>query len=422
MKRIVVICSIMAFSLCCFDHALGRPAARDRIKKAPPSRQIKRVTPRLPGQTTLRKIPASTTINVVKTGQFAEEKPFRITACTLNDGNVFIAWEAFADMPGRSHKGRAGRGAKYSKQLQRRGVDMIYTLTRDSYFLENNNSVPLANGNVLLAFNDKEDLQTGSGRGRYVLLSPQMKVLVGPVTFCQRDPKSISATSMLDGDAALIAYGDSSSETYQGKFLIVNANGEIITEPKAYTNKGKVTEVAAGTTWNSKAFVAYNCSEDGSLTMEVNVLGNISRWPRALFNYQTVTGLAVCPLSNKNTLVLSNRGGSAQSLLIGPDGKYIGGFKQFHPERAHDMQVTLLSNDNVFVSFTTPSQKAMCVVLDSTGKRIKDPKALCEGYNVQPGLENIAQTKLDNDMVLVITEGYRKAPHNDNITTWTVLR
>ena len=86
------------------------------------------------------------------------------------------------------------------------------------------------------------------------------------------------------------------------------------------------------------------------------------------------------------------------------------------------MQVTLLSNDNVFVSFTTPNQKAMCVVLDSTGKRIKDPKALCEGYSVQPGLDTIAQTKLHNDMVLVITEGYRKAPHNDAVTTWTVLR
>jgi hypothetical protein len=413
---------IIAFFLFFTDHALGRPTARDRVKKTPPIRRIDPVIPKRPGRAVLRKTPDPTAINVVKTGKIAEERPYRITACTLSDGHIFIGWEAFADMADRPHRGRAGRGARYNTQFQRRGVDMIYTATRDSYFLENNNSVPLANGNVLLAFNDKENERTGGGRGRYVLLSPQMRVLVGPVTFCQRDPKSISATSMLDGDAALIAYGDTTSSTYQGKFLIVDSSGKIITQPKAYTNKGDVTEVAAGTTWNGKAFVAYNCSEDGSLTMEVNVLGNISRWPRALFNYQTVTGLAVCPLSNKNTLVLCNRQGAARSLLIGPDGKYIGGFKQFHPEQAHDMQATLLSKDNVFVSFTTPDQKAMCVVLDSAGKRIKGPKSLCEDYNVQPGLDVIAQTKLHNDMVAVITQGYRKAPYNDNVTLWTVLK
>jgi len=422
MKRLIIMPVMITFSLFFTDHAWGRPMARDRAKKTAPIRRVNPVAPKLPGRATLRKIPDPTTIHVVKTGKIAEERPFRITACTLNDGHIFVGWEAFADMAGQPHRGRAGRGARYNTQFQRRGVDMIYTLTRDSYFLESNNSVPLANGNILLAFNDKEDQRTGSGRGRYVLLSSEMRVIVGPITFCQRDPKSISATSMLDGDAALIAYGDASSERYQGKFLIVDSSGKIITRPKPYTNKGDVTEVAAGTTWNGKAFVAYNCSEDGSLTLEVNVLGNISRWSRALFNYQTVTGLAVCPLFDKNTLVLCNRQGAARSLLIGPDGKYIGGFKQFHPEQAHDMQATLLSNDNVFVSFTTPGEKAMCVVLDSTGKRIKGPKALCEGYNVQPGLDTIAQTKLHNDMVAVVTQGYRKAPHNDDVTLWTVLK
>ena len=44
------------------------------------------------------------------------------------------------------------------------------------------------------------------------------------------------------------------------------------------------------------------------------------------------------------------------------------------------------------------------------------------GYNVQPGLDTIAQTKLHNDMVIVITQGYRKEPHNDLTTTWTVLK
>jgi hypothetical protein len=76
----------------------------------------------------------------------------------------------------------------------------------------------------------------------------------------------------------------------------------------------------------------------------------------------------------------------------------------------------------VFVSFTTEEEKAMCVLLDSTGKLIKEPVGICKDFNVQPGLDTIAQTKLHNDMVLVITQGYRKEPHNDLTTTWTVLK
>lgn len=421
MNRIVAALAASAILVFFVGHAFGGQSAGDRTRQVAPTRRIDRVAPKLPGRAVLRKVPASTTINVVKAGNFnAEDKQFRMTACTLSDGNVFIGWEAFADMAGQTYKGRAGRGAKYNTQLRQRGVDMIYTATRNSYFLEGNSSVPLANGNVLVAFNDKVDAR--KAQGRFVLLSPEMKVLTGPVVFCQSNAKSVSATSMLDGAAALIAYGDSTSAEYQGKFLIVDSSGKIITQPKAYTYKGDVTEVTTGTTWNGKAFIAYNCGRDGSLSIEANVLGNLSRNIRPIWNHKTLTQLAVCPLSNKNTLVLGNWEGSGQSLLIGPDGKYIGGFQQFHPQLVFDVQTTLLNNDNVFVSFTTRDEKAMCVVLDSTGKLVKGPKAICEGYNVQPGLDTIAQTKLLNDMIVVITHGYRKAPHNDAVTTWTVLR
>jgi hypothetical protein len=422
MKRNTEILVVIIISVFLGRHAPGSPAAGNRTRPTAPIRRIEPVAPKLPGRAALRKIPDSTTISVVKTGHFnAEDKQFRITACTLGDGNVFIGWEAFADMAGQSYKWRAGRGAKYNTQFRQLGVDMIYTATRNSYFLEGNSSVSFANGNVLLAFNDKID-ERGKAEGKFVLLSPDMRVLVGPVTFCQNNAKSVSATSLLDGDAALIAYGDSTSNEYQGKFLIVDSSGKIITQPKPYTYKGEVTEVTTSTTWNGKAFVAYNCDRDGSLSIEVNVLGNLSRNIRPIWNHKTLTQLAVCPLSNKNTLVLGNWDGSGQSLLIGPDGKYIGGFQQFHPQLVFDVQTSLLSNDNVFVSFTTSDEKAMCVMLDSTGKLVRGPKAICEGYNIQPGLDTIAQTKLHNDMVVVVTHGYRKAPHNDAVTTWTVLR
>jgi hypothetical protein len=423
MKRTTAILLITVISVFLVDHAFGQPTAGDRAKRAAPVRRVDRVAPKRPGRAVLRKIPTSTTINVVKTGHFnVEDKPFRMTACTLNDGNIFIGWEAFADKAGQPIKWRAGRGAKYNTQFRRLGVDMIYTATRNSYFLEGNSSVPFANGNVLLAFNDKVDGRTGNGRGRFVLLNSEMNVLAGPVTFCQSDAKSVSATSMLDGDAALIAYGDTTSDEYQGKFLIVDSSGNIITQPKPYTYKGEVTEVTAGTTWNGKAFIAYNCGGEGSLSIEANVLGNLSRNIRPIWNHKTMTQLAVCPLSNKNTLVLGNWENSGQALPIGPDGKYTGGFQQFHPQQVFDVQATLLSNDNILVSFTTQDEKAMCVVLDSTGKLLKGPKPLCEGYNVQPGLDTLAQTKLHNDMVVVITYGYRKAPHNDAVATWTVLK
>jgi hypothetical protein len=426
MKRtfLILISSITLVFLT--DDIFGRQRPIDREAKQKPTGQISlpkadKIGIKPPGQIELKKITPSTTLNIIKSGNFnADDKQFRITACTMSDGNIFIGWEAFADKAGYSYKWRAGRCAKFNTQLRQLGVDMIYTETRNSYFLEDNSSVPFANGNVLVAFNDKIDHQ--NEKGRYVLLSPQMKILAGPVTFCEGRAASVSATSMLDGDAALIAFSDSKSPTYQGKFIIVNSGGEIITEAKPYTFKGEVTRVSTGTTWNGKAFIGWTDTDDGSLSIEVNVLGNISRGSHAIFNYQTLTGLSVCPLSNRNTLILCNRDGSARALLVGPDGKHIGSFQTFHPQNAFDIQTSLLSGDNVFVSFTTEEEKAMCIMLDSTGKMIKGPVGICEDFNIQPGLDTIAQTKLHNDMVLVITQGYRKEPHNDLITTWTVLK
>ncbi len=398
-----------------------RSTPERNTRQMQPTMPAERIKPNVRDRILKRPTADSTTLNVIKTGKIgAEAKPFRITTCTMNDGNIFIGWEAFADKAGSSYQWRAGRASKYNTQFQQLGTDMIYTMTRNSYFLENNSSVPFANGNVLVAFNDKVDYT--QEKGRFVILSPQMKILAGPVTFCDNRAGSVSATSMLDGDAALIAFCDDKAVTYKGKFIIVNSAGEIIRQAEAYTYKGGVTDICTGTTWNGKAFVAYNSEEDNTLSFEVNVLGNISRGSRAIFNYQKLEGLAVCPLSNKNTLVFCNREGSAQNLLIGPDGKYIDGFQTFHQQQVSDKQVTLLSDDCVFISFIAPGEKAMCAVVDSSGKLIKGPVPVCEAYNVQPGLETITQTKLHNDMILVITHGYRKEPHNDSVTQWTVLK
>lgn len=416
-------------SLLLIGFVSGGVFARQNITKrdikpaqpAQPTRQVEKVGPNI--QQRELQIPTvdPTKINVIKTGNFnAADRQFQITACTMSDGNIFIGWEAFADKAGYSYKWRAGRCSRYNTQIRQLGVDMIYTETRNSYMLEGNSAVPFANGNVLVAFDDKET--ETSEKGRFVLLSPEMSVLKGPVTFCQGRAGSVSAASMLDGDAALIAYSDSSSETYQGKFLIVNSNGDIITQPKAFTFKGDVTNVCAGTTWNGKAFIAYNCGEDGSLSIEVNVLGNLSRNIRPIWNYRKLTALAVCPLSNKNTLVLGNWNNSAQCLPVGPDGKPAGDFQSFNPQQVSDIQATLLSNDNVFISFITPDEKVMSVVVDSAGKLIKGPIETCESFSVQPGLGLIAQTKIQNDMVLVINHGYRKEPTEESITKWMVLK
>ncbi len=407
------------------DNTFGRQSITKQeikpVKPAQPAKQVENVVPNLQ-QRELR-IPTvdPTKINVIGTGNFnAADRQFQITACTMSDGNIFIGWEAFADKAGYSYKWRAGRCSRYNTQIRQLGTDMIYTETRNSYMLEGNSAVPFANGNVLIAFDDKETETTD--KGRFVLLSSEMNVLKGPVTFCQGRAGSVSAASMLDGDAALIAYSDSDSATYQGKFLIVNSNGDIITQPKAFTFKGDVTNVCAGTTWNGKAFIAYNCGEDGSLSIEVNVLGNLSRNIRPIWNHRRLTALAVCPLSSKNTLVLSNWNNSAQCLPIGPDGKPAGDFQSFHPQQVSDIQATLLGDDNVFISFIAPDEKAMSVVVDSAGKLLKGPIETCESFNVQPGLGLIAQTKIQNDMVLVINHGYRKEPSEELITKWTVLK
>ena len=427
MKRTFVILTVSVVMILTIGEVFGRQ--RDtggKAVQAPIRRTDKKVVPNLPGRRIPREIGASTTLQVIKTDKFnTDGKPFKITACTLSGGDIFIGWEAFADKAGYSYKWRAGKAGRYSVRLRQRGTDMIYTATRNSYFIEGNSSVPLANGNVLIAYNDKIDNR--NEKGTFVVLSPQMKVLVGPVIFSKSRAASVSATSMLDGAAALIAYSDSESPTYQGKYLIVNAKGEITIQPKAFSYKGNVSDVSTGTTWNGKAVIAFNLSLSGwgSQSVEVDALGNMSRTLKGItYDESRITDISICPLSDKNTLVLGNWKGSAKSTLIGPDGKPVNklNFEAIHPKPVYDIQATKLSNDNVFVSFVAPGDEAMSAVLDPAGKLIKGPMAVFEGYRVQAGLDCIAQTKLTNDMVLVITHGFRPEPHNDQITRWTVLK
>jgi len=93
MKRITEIFTVIVISVFLGSHAPGNPAAGNRTRQTAPVRRIEPVAPKLPGRAAVRKIPTSTTINVVKTGHFnAEDKPFRITACMLSDGKAFIAY------------------------------------------------------------------------------------------------------------------------------------------------------------------------------------------------------------------------------------------------------------------------------------------------------------------------------------------
>ncbi len=398
----------------------SRAAGRKTTQRIEP---IKRSQVALPDDNVLRIIRGSNTVSPAP-------KPFQIAACTLPDGNIFLGWEAFAQMAGQSHLGRAAWGGKYNpKNLTRFGGEMMYSHARDSYFLSYNRAIAFANGNVLVAYNDQQSYSVA--KGTLVVLSSSLRIKTGPVHFCQTKVRDIAMASLPGNMAILIAYCDEKATTGRGKFLIVDYTGKILVQPKAFTYKHDLSMFSAGTTSNGLIMIAFNGHEkNGPLTGSSNIIidayGNTIRPLRSFWNHRTIEDLQICPLSNATVLGAGNHNGKASCFVVdNQTNKMVHSFKPFHNGAVSNIQLTRLDNDRVFISFSPSEQpKAMCAIVDATGAVVKDPIVvpIFPEFQIQSSLRTIAQTRLNDNSVLVFVHGFERVDSDKMISAWYVMR
>ena len=358
--------------------------------------------------------------------------PFRITACTLSDGNVFFGWEGFAQQADKYYSGRAAIAGKYNPaNFTRLGVEMIYSYTRDSHFMGSNRAMVFGNGNVLAAFNDRQGELESTGKGTLVILTPDMKIKAGPIIFCPTKVRDIVLAALPGGNAILIAYCDEEAKTGKGKFVIVNSNGEIIVAPTAFTNRSDVSMLSAGTTSEGVAMIAFLNHEKNTPPYGQNILidsyGNTVRPLKSFWNCEKIPNLQICPLTNGTVLVAGNWLGKATCLVVDDHNtrQKIHNLKPFYNGKVTNIRLTRLNNDRVFISFFPAEQnKVMCTEVDATGAVVKEPMLLpmCSECRVQNNLDTFAQTRLQDDSVLVFAFGAKAARDDAVASAWYVMR
>ena len=416
------------------------PVRKAPTKVAPAATEKKTIKPIIPVKQTapiqMKKItpPDPTKFQILRSGNVdPAPKPFRMTACTLPDGNVFLGWEGFAQQTDKSYAGRAAIGGKYNPaNFSRIGVEMIYSYTRDSYFLGSNSAMAFGNGSVLTAFNDRQGELKSTGKGTLVILKPDMRIKAGPIIFCQTRVRDIALAALPGGNAILIAYCDEEATTGKGKFVIVNSDGEIIVGPTAFTNKHDLSMFSAGTTADGVVMIAfYGHEQDGPLTGSKNILidsyGNTVRPLMSFWNCEKIPDFQICPLTNGTVLVAGNWAGKATCLVVDDNNtrQKIHDLKQFYNGKVTNIRLTRLNDDRVFISFHPAEQdKVMCAIVDATGAVVKKPMLLpmCSEYKIQNNLETIAQTRLQDDSVLVFAHGYKAVGNDAAVSAWYVMR
>lgn len=429
---------LLAFSVAALaaDRTLparqAAPARSAPAKSAPAATSQKAIKPVTPIVRTKITPPDEREIQILRGSNTIDPapKPFRITACTLPDGNVFLGWEVFAQMTGQSYPGRAARGGKYNPaNLTRIGGEMMYSNARNSYFLTYNRAMAFANGNVLTAYNDEYDYTTS--KGTLVILTPDMRVKAGPVHFCQTKVRDIALAAIPGGQAILVAYCDEKADRGKGKYVIVDPDGKLLVEPTAFTNKYGLSMFSAGTTSDGLVMIAFNGHEpNGPLTGSSNIVidgyGNVVRPLRSFWNYKTIGGLQICPLSNGTVLAAGNWNGKACCFVVdNQNSKPVHDFKPFYNSAVSEIQLTRLDDDRVFISFCLPAEyKAMCTVVDATGTVVKDPipVPICPEYKIQADLRTVAQTRLNDNSVLIFAHGFKETDGGKMISAWYVMR
>jgi hypothetical protein len=347
-------------------------------------------------------------ISLIGTVDLKTENPIKlptsVSTALLDNGYVVRAWESLD--PGDRMIGTA---ALFTESLQPASAVVPYTDRWKDDLIAYNTALPFANGNILLAYIDRRDQ-----KGKFVLYNSQMKIIKGPVVFSPKNAHRFSAVRLPGGMSTLIAFyeperpaSDALWDHMGGQclFTVVNAEGAIVSPPKAFTQKGNVVRQMAATLLpGGLIFAAYEFN--GGVSSVIDQTGNILRQEKKFYS-GNFSALSAVTLADGNVMVifLDDRGLPRANVIdyagnvVATQNLPVTSVANLYPAR--------LSNGNVLV-LMAPENGLTAVILNPAGKIVKGPTTFFGEYNFgeyNHYRSRISVTAFRNEMALVLYSG-----------------
>lgn len=348
-----------------------------------------------------------TAVSLVGTVDLKTDNPMKlptsVTAALLDNGYVVRAWESLD--PGERLIGTA---ALFTESLQPASAVVPYTDRWKDELIAYNTALPFANGNILLAYIDRRDQ-----RGKFVLYNSQMKIIKGPVVFSPKNAHRFSAVRLPGGMSTLIAFyeperpaSDALWDQMAGQclFVVANAEGAIVSQPKSFTRKGHVKQLSTTLLPGGLIFTAYEFN--GAVSSVIDQTGNILRHEKKFYS-GNFSALSTVALADGNVMVifLDNRGLPRVSVIdyagnvVATQNLPVNSVMNLYPAR--------LNNGNVLVVMA-PDNGLTAVILNPAGKIVKGPTTFFGEYNFGENnhyRSRISVTAFRNEMALVLYSG-----------------
>lgn len=346
--------------------------------------------------------------------------PTSVTAAVLDNGYVVRAWESL-DRGDRM----IGSAALFTESLQAASAVVPYTDRWKDELIAYNTALPFANGNILIAWIDRRDQ-----KGKFVLYDSRMKIIKGPVVFSPKNAHRFSAVRLPGGMSTLIASyeperpaSDALWDHMAGQclFTVVNAEGAIVSQPRPFTQKGHVKQMAVTLLPGGLIFAAYEFN--GAVSSVIDQTGNILRQEKKFYPGK-FSALSAATLADGNVMaVFLDDRGMPRATVIDYAGNVVA-TQNLPVTSVANLYPARLGNGNVLVVMA-PENGLTAVILNPAGKIVKGPTTFFGEFNFgeyNHYRSRISVTAFRNDMGLVLYSGNQPKSGGQNKIGFSLLK
>jgi hypothetical protein len=410
-RRLLLAVTISVFIVCtstAFGSSMGK--AVDISSKLPANKELMDIK--------LNPSPADDLMNageilIVNTYPVRVNKahPINVAVKRLDNGSFFSVWEEWL----KDDK-FTGIATQYSDSMQETGKSVYYTDPKNDAFTKNNSVTPFSDGNVMVAYEDKKDF-----RARFVIFSPEMKIIKGPVLIRGSAAEHMSIARLAGGKTAMIAFHEPAGITGTGKFIIVNSSGDILGSPSVFSKERLISGISAAPLLNGLVFIAYQSGFGRSVV--IDQYGNVIS-PMSVYYSKQASKVTAIPLDNGNVMVtFRDEQDKPRFAIIDPQGKSAGSPGYLFNEAVDDVVPVKLNNGNVMAAVTPvmngyPAALSLTII-GQTGKSVKRPKVIINDLLIAAGNYQIAAVK--KDMALILFGGFEDVKGGQDIHKYGFL-